>query len=305
MNKWVAVAVFILLAGGVVAQQLPPGGKEFQEGQAAVKKGDMDAAIVAFEKAVSANPDLFASHYYLGFAYQSKRNYQKTAQSFTAFLAKAPDDPKAAEMVAHATRQGGLAWARTKTPAKAIPYLEKAAAAKPNDKEVHYYLGIALMRNNQEAKAEQHFSKVIQLDPQLPRPYYFAGRIAFNAENWRESQRLLNKFLQLKPDDAFASDAHFMLGSVAVRQAEGMADPSAQHMAAKTHLSKFLEAKPNAPQSPQAHYILGSLAAQSEDTETAIAHFQKYLKLQPAGPQADEVKKFLAELSEGEEEEGS
>jgi TolA-binding protein len=76
-------------------------------------------------------------------------------------------------------------------------------------------------------------------------------------------------------------------------------------MAAKTHLSKFLEAKPNAPQSPQAHYILGSLAAQSEDTETAIAHFQKYLKLQPAGPQADEVKKFLAELSEGEEEEGS
>jgi TolA-binding protein len=93
-----------------------------------------------------------------------------------------------------------------------------------------------------------------------------------------------------------------MLGSMAVRQAEGMADPSAQHNAAKRHLSKFLELKPTAPQAPQAHYILGSLAAQSEDTATATAHFQKYLQLQPQGAQAEEVKQFLADLSEGEEE---
>ena len=59
-----------------------------------------------------------------------------------------------------------------------------------------------------------------------------------------------------------------MLGSMAVRQAEGAADAAAQNNAAKTHLDKFLEMKPNAPQAPEAHYILGSLAAQSEDTAT-------------------------------------
>jgi tetratricopeptide (TPR) repeat protein len=303
MNKWVAVAIIVLLAGVAVAQQeLPPGHKEYKEGEAAIKKNDMDGAIVAFEKALAADPDLFASHYFLGFAYQSKRNYQKTAENFTAFLNKAGNNPEAAEQVGHATRQGGLAWARTKSSAKAIPYLEKAAAAKPNDKEVHYYLGMALIRDGQEGKAEQHFSKVIQLDPSLPRPYYFAGRVAFNTENWADARRLLSKYLELKPDNAFAADAHFMLGSMAIRQAEGMADPSAQHNAAKTHLNKFLELKPTAPQAPQAHYILGSLAAQSEDTATATAHFQKYLQLQPQGAQAEEVKQFLADLSEGEEE---
>ena len=303
MSKWVAVAIMVLLAGGAVAQQqLPPGHKEFKEGQAAIKKNDMAGAIVAFEKALAADPDIFASHYFLGFAYQSKKNYPKTAEHFTAYLDKVGDNSEAAEQIGHATRQGGLAWARTKNSAKGIPYLEKAAAAKPNDKEVHYYLGMALIRNGQESKAEQHFSKVIQLDPSLPRPYYFVGRVAFNTESWGEAQRLLSKYLELKPDDNFASDAHFMLGSMAVRQAEGAANPAARNNAAKTHLNKFLKIKPNAPQAPQAHYILGSLAAQSEDTTTAKAHFQKYLQLQPQGAQAEEIKQFLADLSEGEEE---
>ena len=302
MIKWLAVAIMVLLAGGAVAQQLPPGHKEFKEGQAAIKKNDMAGAIVAFEKALAADPDIFASHYFLGFAYQSKKNYPKTAEHFTAYLDKVGDNSEAAEQIGHATRQGGLAWARTKNSAESIPYLEKAAAAKPNDREVHYYLGMTLIRNGQEGKAEQHFSKVIQLDPSLPRPYYFVGRVAFNAEKWSEARRLLSKYLELKPDDNFAADAHFMLGQMAVRQAEGAADAAAQNNAAKMHLTKFLELKPNAPQTPQAHYILGSLAAQSEDTATATAHFQKYLQLQPSGAQADEVKQFLADLSEGEEE---
>jgi tetratricopeptide (TPR) repeat protein len=303
MNKWVAVAIMVLLAGGAAAQQQQPAGAdEYREGQAAIKKNDMDGAIVAFEKALAANPDIVASHYFLGFAYQSKKNYPKTAEHFTAYIDAVGNDPKAAEQIGHATRQGGLAWARTKNSAKSIPYLDKAAASKPNDKEVHYYLGMALIRNGQEAKAEQHFSKVIQLDPSLPRPYYFVGRVAFNTENWGEAQRLLSKYLELKPDDSFAADAHFMLGSMAVRQAEGSANAAAQNNAAKTHLTKFLEMKPTAPQAPQAYYILGSLAAQSEDTATATVHFQKYLPLQPSGAQADEVKQFLADLNEGEEE---
>jgi len=303
MSKWVAVAIMVLLAGGAVAQQqLPAGGKDFKAGLKALEKKDMDASITAFEAALAANPDLFGSHYYLGIAYDSKKNYPKSGENFAKFLERAGDNAEAAEQIAYATRRGGIALARTKNSAKAIPYLEKAAAAKPNDKEVHYYLGMALIRNEQESKAEQHFSKVIQLDPNLPRPYYFVGRVAFNTEDWGEAKRLLSKYLELKPDDNFAADAHFMLGSMAVRQAVGAADAATQNNSAKMHLTKFLELKPNAPQAPEAYYILGSLAAQSEDTATATGHFQKYLKLQPQGAQAEEVKQFLADLSEGEEE---
>jgi TolA-binding protein len=156
------------------------------------------------------------------------------------------------------------------------------------------------MRNNQAAKADPYFLKVTQLDPSLPLPHYFAGRSAFNTERWEDAKRFLNQYLNLGADDNLGSDAHFMLGSMALRESEGGGDATAQQALAKDHLNKFLELKPDSPQAPQAHYILGSLAAQSEDTETARSHFQAYLKLQPSGAQAEEVKQFLTDLAEDE-----
>ena len=303
MNKWVAVAIMVVMAGVAVAEaQQTAGSEDFQAGLKALEKKDWDAVITTFEAALAANPDLFGGHYYLGIAYDTKKNYQKTGDNFIKFVEMAGGNAEAAEQIAYATRRGGLALARTKSSARAIPYLEKAAAAKPNDKEVEYILGMTLVRNGQEAKAEPHFAKVIQLDPTLPRPYYFVGRVAFNSAKWGEAQQRLSKYLELKPDDNYASDAHFMLGQMAVKQAEGSANPAAQNNAAKTHFTKFLEMKPNAPQASEAHYILGSLAAQSEDTAAATAHFQKYLQLKPQGPQAEEAKQYLADLSEGEQE---
>jgi tetratricopeptide (TPR) repeat protein len=296
MNKWVVVAVLVLFAGVASAQEgLPPGGKEYKSGEEAIKKGDMDAAITSFEAAVAANPELFASHYYLGWAYQSKRNFEKTAEHFVEFLDKVKNDPKAAEWIANATRQGGVALARTNKFQQGAPLLEKAAAAKPNDAEVHFYLGSGYMAAGNEPKAREHLSKVIQLQPDLDRPYYYVGRIAFNEEEWSVAKQRLAKYLELKPDGEFAGETHFMLGSMDIREAEGGANPAAQ-ASAKRHLNKFLELKPTAAQAPEAHYILGSLAAQAEDLETARRHFQRYLKLQPSGARAQEIRKFLADL---------
>ena len=299
MNKWLAVTIVVLLAGGAAAAQLPPGGQEFQAGVAAAEKQDWDAAIKAFEAALSMNSDLYGSHFYLGYAYEQKQNFAKAGEHFAAFVERAGDNPEGAEQIAYATRNGGLALARVNDPA-AIPLLEKAAAAKPNDNEVIYALAVTLMRNNQTERAEPYFLKVTQLDPSRPLPHYFAGRSAFNAERWADAKRLLNKYLELGADDALGADAHFMLGSMAVRDAESGTDPAAQQELAREHLNRFLELKPDAPQAPQAHYILGSLAAQSEDTETARSHFQAYLQLQPSGAQAEEVKQFLADLAEDE-----
>jgi tetratricopeptide (TPR) repeat protein len=299
MNKWLALTIMVLLAGGAAAMQLPPGGQEFQAGVAAAQKQDWDTAIKAFEAALSMNPDLYGSHFYLGYAYEQKQNFAKTGEHFAAFVERAGNNPEGAEQIAYATRSGGLALARVND-AAAIPLLEKAAAAKPNDKEVLYAIAVTLMRSNRAAEADPYFLKVTQLDPSLPLPHYFAGRSAFNSERWEDAKRLLNRYLELGADGGFASDAHFMLGSMAIREAEGSADPAAQQALTKEHLNKFLELKPDAPEAPQAHYILGSLAAQGEDTATARSHFEAYLKLQPSGAQAEEVKQFLTDLAEDE-----
>jgi tetratricopeptide (TPR) repeat protein len=300
MNKWIGLAVATLVAGAAFAQQEQPGAADFLACQEAVKEKDNDGIIASCEKALSANGDLFAGNYYLGYAYQTKKNYAKCAANFDTFITKVGNNADAADMINLSNRQGGLCYARSRAPAKAIPLLQKAASNKPNDTEVQLVLGMAQMQTKNDREAERAFAKVIQLDPKRARPYYFAGRINFNGQQWDVATERLTTFLELKPDDQFAPDAHFMVGSVAVRNAESSGNAEAAHQMAITHLTHFLVAKPNAPQSPQAHYILGTLAAQKEDDAGAKSHFEKYLKLEPNGAQAEEVKQFLSALSEAE-----
>jgi tetratricopeptide (TPR) repeat protein len=298
MNKWLASAMaFAIGSGALLAQEEQPGAKDFLAGQEAIKTNNFDAAILAFEKALAANPDLFASNYFLGWAYKAKQNWEKCGANFETFLRKVGNDPKAAEHIAHSNREGGLCFARAESTAKAIAFLQKSASAKPNDKEVQFLLGVALMRENRENEAEQAFSKVIELDPNLQRAYYYAGRINFNRQEFDPASQRLEKYLQLAPEDAFAADAHFMVGSIAIRKSEGSPEAASLQQKATDHLTKFLAAKPTAPQAAQAHYILGSLAAQRDDNAAAKTHFQKYLELEPNGAQAEEVKKFLADLA--------
>ena len=298
MTKWLGLAVATFVAGAAFAQQDSPGAADFLACQDAVEKKNMDGVIASCEKALSANGDLYASNYYLGYAYKSKKRHDKCAANFDTFIKKVGDNPDAADMINNSNREGGLCYAKASSPVKAISYLQKAASNKPNDKEVQYYLGTTQMRNKNDEAAVRAFSKVIQLDPSMAPPYYFAGRINFNGQQWATATERLQKFLELSPDHQFAPDAHFMVGSVAVRNAESSGNAEAAHQQAISHLEKFLVAKPNAPQSSQAHYILGTLAAQKEDDADAKSHFEKYLELEPNGAQAEEVKQFLSALAE-------
>jgi tetratricopeptide (TPR) repeat protein len=299
MKKSLALAVVLAVSSGMAfaRQQEQPGAQDFLAGQEAMKTKNFDAAITAFEKALSANPDLYASNYFLGFAYRMKQTWDKCGSNFDTFLKKVGTDPKAAEMVKNSTREGGLCFARAEAFSKAIPLLQKAAAANPGDEDVQFPLGVALMRENRENEAEPVFAKVIELDPSNHRAFYYAGRINFNNQQYDLASQRLEKYLELAPNDALAPDAHFMVGSNAIRSSEGSPDAAALQQKASDHLTKFLAAKPTAPQAAQAHYILGSLAANKEDNATAKTHFQKYLELEPNGPQAEEVKKFLADLA--------
>ena len=142
MKTSVLVALLVLFGGVVEAQNeiwtIPKpkpvaGGEEYKQGEAAFKNKDWNGAIAAFEAAVSQNADLFASYYYLGWAYKSTSNPAKSADRFDKFLDKVPKDGSAAEMVTAATREAGTGYARSKKHREAIPFLTKAAAANSFD----------------------------------------------------------------------------------------------------------------------------------------------------------------------------
>lgn len=296
MTKWLIVAVASVVASGAAFAQDPPGAAEFRACQEAAKKNDWATVITSCEKAVAANPDVFASHYMLGWAYLQTKKWDKCAEHYQKFLQKLGNE-EAPQQREISNRQGGLCYWQAGQHAKAIPFLQKAAQSKPNDHTVQNALGLSYMRSNRENDAEQAFGKVIQLKPDNANPYYYAGNINFRQQDLAKAEQRLTKYLELQPAGQFAPDAHFMVGSIIYRNAE-QAENKAEHFGVvKDHLGKFLEAKPNAPQAPQALYILGYIAAQEEDNETAKSHFEKFLQLQPTGPQAEEAKRFLAELS--------
>ncbi len=300
MNKWLGLAVATFVAGAAFAQQDSPGAADFVACQKAAGDGKWDVVIASCEKALSANGDLFAGNYYLGYAYQAKKNNEECAANFDTFIKKVGNNPEAADMINRANREGGLCYAKAREPGKAIPFLQKAASNKPNDKEVQYYLGRTQMLTKNAREAERAFSKVIQLDASFALAYYYAGKINFDGQQWAPATERLQKFLELSPDHQFVPDVHFLLGFAVVQTADASPDAEAAKQLAATHFEQFLAAKPTAPQSAQAHYLLGSFAADKEDDATAKSHFEKFLQLEPNGPLADEVKAYLSDLAEAE-----
>jgi tetratricopeptide (TPR) repeat protein len=236
MKSSVLVALLVLSVGVVEAfsqneiwtvpkPKPTPGAEEYKQGEEAFKNKDWNGAISAFEAAVSQNADLFASYYYLGWAYKSVSKAEKSATSFAKFLEKAPTDASAAEMVKAANREAGTGYARAKNYPKAIPFLKKAVAANPKDTEAQFFLGLAQMQTGDEPGAEKTFNKVIQLQPNLDRSYYYTSLIAFKAERWDLAKERASKYLELKPDGPFAADCQAMLDDIAAKEQQESAEP--------------------------------------------------------------------------------
>lgn len=297
MNKWLALAIALFFAGEAIAVQEPAGAAEFKACQEAAQKNDWDTVIESCEATLEANPDVFMSNFILGWAYLQKKNWQECGDNYATFLERLGDQ-KADEQREIATRQAGLCYAQSGDTAKAIPYLQKAAAAKPNDHAVQSVLARSLLRANREAEAEQAFGKVIQLKPDDASAYYFAGNINYRRKESEKTKERLAKYLELEPNGSYAADAHFMLGSTIYSGLDQVEDKASLYPTIKAHMSEFLSAKPDAPQASEAHYVLGWVAAQEDDNETAKTHFETFLRLQPTGPQAEEAKKFLEALNE-------
>ena len=256
MKKWAMVVLLLLLAGGAMAQQSDEATlaavNEYTAGQEALKKGNLDVAIRAFEKAVSLNPELFISHYYLGAAYQAKQDSANTLKHFRKYLEKVGVDTGSAEAAA-ANRGVGVNLYRSKKMAEAVPYLQRAVRMMPKDKEVHFFLGMAL-RETDETGAEKHFAKVIDLDPKLALPYYYAGRIAFKNKNTAAAQTRLEGFLNREAKGPRAAQAHYMLGSLAAQAGD--------NAKAASHFEKYLVEEPGGAQAPEVKKFLDDYKAQ-------------------------------------------
>ena len=294
--RWGIVAGLAASAPALAAQE---GATAARECEAATQAADWDTAVTRCEAAIQALPDTYGIHYFLGYAYQQRQEWNEAADAFESFVSAAEAEPEGqahlAEQIRTAVRGAALAWFRAGNHARGLPLLRRAAAADPTDAEVAFFLGVGLLEEGDRQGAEAAFSVVSSEAPQISQAHFFLGQLRYEAGDYDAARGHLDRYLQAASDGPFRADAHWMAGSIALRSSESeTADPGAADEA-RSHFAALLEVEPDSPRAAVAHYFLGTIAADREECDQARRHYENFLRIAPNHERAAEVQRYLEE----------
>ena len=117
-------------------------------GVALFQAGDLQAAAPQFEAAVAGNPGSAAMHYSLASVYVRINRMDDARRELATSLKIKPNDYEANKML-------GQVFLVQKTPALALPYLQKAANLQPNASDIHSLLADAYTQLGQKENASR------------------------------------------------------------------------------------------------------------------------------------------------------
>lgn len=275
-----------------------------RECETAAQASDWDAAVSHCESALRAFPDSYGIHYFLGFAHQAKQDWTEAAAAFESFIAAAEalpeDSARPDEQIAIALRSAAVASFRAGDRRRALPLLRRAAEADPADAEVHFFLGVGLLEEDDRNGAEAAFIVVAREAPQISQARFFLGQLRYDAGDYKAARDDLVRYLEADPAGPFRADAHWMAGSMAFRGSESAPpdNPAARADAeseALLHFAALLAVEADSPRAAVAHYFLGTIAADREECEAARRHYEAFLEIAPEHERASEVRGYLEE----------
>jgi tetratricopeptide (TPR) repeat protein len=214
--------------------------------------GNLDQAIVAFQKASALAPADPVAFFRLGEAYMKKNDYGSAIGPLKQALKLSPDAPPVHRLLGFALLSAGYA-------SGAIPHLEK----------VHEYgaLGIAELEAGQPAEAVKDLEAALAKDPNDPDLLFYLSR-ASSALSSRLSDRLLVEFSN-------SVRGHQVLGQ--------------NYFAVKMYPEAEKEYKlaiALRPGLPGLRLELGQIYAADSDWPNAESEFRAEVKLQPGSAEA-------------------
>jgi rhomboid protease GluP len=213
------VGILVLLViGGRVAQQQSQDDPTVVTGagDALWMNGDIDGALVEYQRALELGPDLDFVHYNLGSAYLQKERFDEAISSFQRALELAPNNA-----ATHADL--GLVYSLQGRSDDAIASILKALELNPDLTIAHDNLGDIFLETGRFGEAVNSFQRVLELSPSSA-TYNKLGLAYFLNEDVNESESAFERALEITPGDALARRS---LGGVRVslgRIDEGIAD---------------------------------------------------------------------------------
>jgi tetratricopeptide (TPR) repeat protein len=280
-----------LFAGIVQARPLPQ--THVLIGRAYAEFDQHDAARAELQKALAQDPQVRRAHYYLGLAdirEKGRDGLEAALAEFQAELALAPDDPLA-------NQELGIALVDLRRPEEALPSLEIAARAQPDQARLLYYLGRAQLARDHTADAAASLTRALaltegpharkdtlraihlrladalrKLGKSEEAAAHFAAAERTSAEGADEAREGLNRYMSDAPEPELAK-----MPALSMTESSPLAAlPPAAKNALRDHVRPALA---------RAYLNLGLIKVQAERYAPAAEMFEKAAALDPDFPQ--------------------
>jgi tetratricopeptide (TPR) repeat protein len=276
-----------------------------KDGQAYVKSGKYQEAVIQFRSALQIDPRFAAAHYELGSAYIALKNPDSAYRELMEAVTLDPANSNAQIQLAF------LLLARRQFD-QAQSFAQKVLAAEPGNVQAHALLGEKHTLTSDFPKAIQEFQQLVQSEPQHVENYGALGAVYRAAGQFSEAEGAYRKGTAANPKSAPAhvalSQFLFSMGKLAEAEVEMRAacDLDAHAIPARIFLARIYLAmgrtteaenlyaalKTAAPAEPQAYQALGIFYTSTGQREKAAAEFQALLK---AHPKDTSTKAYLVE----------
>ncbi|MGP8021123.1 MAG: tetratricopeptide repeat protein, partial [Limisphaerales bacterium] len=158
-----------------------------------LQQGKTGDATVQFQKALEINPNYTEAYYNLGNALLQQGNVEEAVACYQKALKINPDDAKVYNNLGSIFRQQGR-------PEEAIAQVQKALEINPNYAEVHNNLGVVFTQQGRREEAISQFQKALTIEPDYAEAHYNLGNALFQQGNVEEAIAQFQKALEIKPD---------------------------------------------------------------------------------------------------------
>jgi len=227
-------------------------------------RGNVDAAIAAFNRALVLDARFALAHAGLGQAY--RRKYidtreevwaQRAIEATSVALGLDPDRAEVRYALALTLSGGGRL-------SEAVAELNRALAIRPNYEEARRQLGAVLAEQQQIDAAVVEFRRAIALRPASPLGYSAMGLALFAASRYAQAAEAFEELVKVAPDSFLG---YQQLGTV--YHAMGRVDD------ALANYRKAIAIRPSAP----ANTNIGALLHQRGDFEGAVRAYRQALAI--------------------------
>ncbi|MGQ9631022.1 MAG: tetratricopeptide repeat protein [bacterium] len=284
-EKWFLVPLFLIIISLSWAQDA---NTYIVKGEQLIEKGEYDAAIKQFQRALELDPnsqraklDLKSARLIRAGIYLSKRKYDEAIEEYRNVLALNPKDPQAQFNL-------GVAYMWKEDWKRAEAELERVLALKPDMTEpegafivssTYNALGKIAFKKRDYNKALANYQRALQIHPENGDAHYNLGELYEKREEYEKAIREYKLAISINEYDI---DSYIRLSNLYYTKRmyrEGIST-----------LKSLLNIQPN---DVGAHYNLGNFYYRAGDKKAALMSWFRVSMLSPRGDYAKFANKFI------------